>query len=305
MPAFDWPLTVFTLTTQLVLGAFAVLWVTDLLARQLADTREQEYLTSIGVWLLGPLMAAGFAVSMLHLGQPLHAYRALSNVANSWLSREILFLNVFFVLGAGYAALWWKRREQFTLRASVGAVVGVAGGLGLLAMTALYLLPAMPTWSQVSTPLSFVATALTLGPLLVAAVFLTTYRRFGHRDRLEPLLAMHLRYMAVTVLIGAGLAATSLGLKLTRLSALGLEGQASLTLLTVNHRLLLWGRTALLLVGVLLVVVLLARVVRGRAVGSATALTWALLGVFVMSETLGRLLFYATAVPLRPPGTFW
>lgn len=305
MPAFDWPLTLFTLITQAVLGAFAVLWVTDLLARQLADVREQEYLTRVGVWLLGPLMAVGFAAATLHLGQPIYAYRALANVANSWLSREILFLSGFFVLGAGYAALWWKRRELFAMRAAFGAVIGVVGGLGLASMIALYLLPAMPSWYQVSTPLSFVASALILGPLLVATVFVVTSRWQEARERLEPLLAMHLRYMVVTVVLGAVLAAVALGLLLVRLPALGLEGEASFVLLTREHGWLLAGRVMLLVAGVVLLALLPRRVSRGGSVLAAAPMLYATLGVFVVTELFGRLLFFAAAVPLRPPGTWF
>jgi anaerobic dimethyl sulfoxide reductase subunit C len=314
VPAFDWPLTIFTLTTQLVLGAFAVLWVTDLLARQLADIGEQEHLTSVGVWLLGPLMALGFLASTMHLGQPLYAYRALNNLGTSWLSREILFLSAFFGLGALYAALWWRRREQFTLRAAFGAVVGVVGGLGLVSMTALYLVPAMPSWFQPSTPLAFVASALVLGPLLVASVFLAVEAWRARRSpvgrpaadltQLEPLLTMHLRAMSVTVLAGAVLAATALGLKLYRLGGAALEGEASLALLTVEHRSLLLVRGGLLVVGAALVVLLLVRLRRRPQVLRLAPLVWTTLGVFAGSELVGRLLFYATAVPMRAPGPF-
>lgn len=305
MPAFDWPLTIFTLITQVVLGAFAVLWVTDLLARQLAEPSEQEYLTRVGVWLLGPLMAVGFAVSTLHLGQPVYAFRALSNPQSSWLSREIIFLGGFFALGAVYAALWWRRRDQFTLRAAYGAVVGAIGGLGLLSMISLYLLSAMPTWDRLTTPLAFVASALVLGPLLVAAAFLATYRRHDAVERLEPLIAMHLRYMAVTVLVGAALAGLAVAITLATQPGLGLEGQAAQTLLVRDYIALFGGRVLLLVGGVALAVVLLRRLSRVESVRMTAPLVWALLGVFAVSELFGRLLFYATAVPVRPPGTFF
>jgi anaerobic dimethyl sulfoxide reductase subunit C len=304
MPAFDWPLTVFTLITQVVLGAFAVLWVTDLLARQHAQRSEQEYLTRIAVWVLGPLMAVGFAASTLHLGQPIHAYRALANVATSWLSREILFLGGFFAMGAVYAALWWRRRDQFVLRAVWGAVTGVVGALGLASMTMLYMVPAMPTWNRLTTPLAFVGTALILGPLLVGAVFLATYRRADAWGRLEPLIGLHLRAMAMTVLVGATLALTAAVAGVTTLPGAGLEGRASLALLTGDHVLLLAGRLALAAVGVGLAGVLLWRLRRVEALPSVRISVWVLLGAFVGAELLGRLLFYAAAVPLRPPGVY-
>lgn len=305
MPAFDWPLTAFTLITQLVLGAFAVLWVTDQVARHLARPQEQEFLTRVGVWLLGPLMALGFAVSMLHLGQPMFAFRALSNPETSWLSREILFLGAFFVLGGGYALLWWRWRDKFALRASYGAVVAVVGAVGLVAMIGLYLLPAMPTWNHVATPLAFAASALLLGPVLVGAVFTVTYRRHHDEQALRPLIRMHLRYMAVTVLVGVALAGAALGLHVGIVSNLGLEGQASLSLLTSEHGLLLGLRVALLVAAVALAVAVLWRVARHATLAGAPLMVWGLLGVVAASELLGRLLFYASAVPVRPPDAFF
>ena len=305
MPAFDWPLTAFTLITQTVLGAFAVLWVTDQVARHLASPEEQEYLTRVAVWLLGPLMALGFVVSMLHLGQPLYAFRALSNPATSWLSREIISLGAFFALGAGYALLWWRWRDRFALRASYGAVVAVVGAVGLLSMTALYLLPGMPMWNQAATPVAFVASALLLGPALVAAMFAATFRRHHDQTSLRPLIGMHLRYMAVTVLVGSVLAGTAVGLQLAALGGEGLEGQASLALLTSEHVWLFGARLALLAAGAVLAAILLWRVTRQATLAGAPALVWALLGAFAASELLGRLLFYAASVPVRPPDAFF
>lgn len=305
MPAFDWPLTLFTLVTQLVLGAFAVLWVTDLFARQLAERRGQEYLTSIGVWLLGPLMAGGFLASLFHLGNPLAAYRALAHLDASWLSREVFFLGLFFAMGAVYAALWWRWREKFALRAAYGAVVAVVGGLGLAAMVAVYLLPAVPAWNGLSTPLGFLASTLLLGPAFVGAVFAATYRRHSAAGALEPLIGMHLRFMAVTLLAGAALAGAAVGLTVWGLARGGVEGAASLTLLLDEHGLLLAGRLVLLGVAVALAVAVLLRLARRVSVPGVVSLVGWLFGVILATELVGRLLFFATAVPLRPPGQFF
>ena len=116
MPYIDWPLTLFTVITQMALGAYAVLWATDLIARQLTRPEDQERISAAGVFLLGPLMALGLAFATLHLGRPEYAHRALSNLATSWLSREVFFVGVFFGMGALYALLWWRFREQFALR---------------------------------------------------------------------------------------------------------------------------------------------------------------------------------------------
>ncbi|MBI2214099.1 MAG: 4Fe-4S dicluster domain-containing protein [Acidobacteria bacterium] len=56
------------------------------------------------------LVFAGFgalamALSTMHLGKPMRAWRAILNLKSSWLSREILFTNVFLLLGVGSIAV--------------------------------------------------------------------------------------------------------------------------------------------------------------------------------------------------------
>jgi anaerobic dimethyl sulfoxide reductase subunit C (anchor subunit) len=307
MPAIDWPLTTFTVITQTVLGAFAVLWVTDLLARHLARPREQEYLTSIGVWLLGPLMAVGLLAALTHLGRPAFAFQALTNLATSWLSREIFFLGIFFVLGGAYAALWWWRRPLFAQRATLGAVVGVAGAAGLVSMVFIYMLPAQPTWNLWTTPLEFLGTALLLGPLLVGTVFVATYRRHEAHTTLEPLIAMHLRYLVPTVIVGAVLAGIGLAGKMWMLPAAGLEGRAAVNLLVEGYGPALVIRCVLLIAaGLVLPLTLAWRLTRqgGSVRGLAPHVTVTLV-LAAASEIVGRVLFYAVAVPVRPPGPFF
>ena len=71
-----------TVLTQLSVGAFATIWLLQLLG---ASTR-------LGVAALASLLVGGLALaaSTLHLGRPVHAYRALKMWRRSWLSREVL-----------------------------------------------------------------------------------------------------------------------------------------------------------------------------------------------------------------------
>lgn len=50
------------------------------------------------------LAAAALAVSLVHLGRPFRALRALANWRSSWLSREVIAYGAF--VGAGAGALW-------------------------------------------------------------------------------------------------------------------------------------------------------------------------------------------------------
>ena len=82
-----WPLVVMTVLTQLSVGAFVAIWLLQLLGaatrlRRCGDRR---------CWSPGWRLAA----STLHLGRPIHAYRALKMWRRSWLSREVLLFSAF------------------------------------------------------------------------------------------------------------------------------------------------------------------------------------------------------------------
>ena len=86
-----------TVLTQLSVGAFATIWLLQLLG---AAGR-------LGVAALASLLVGGLALaaSTLHLGRPVHAYRALRMWRRSWLSREVLLFGAF----SGVAAALCRR----------------------------------------------------------------------------------------------------------------------------------------------------------------------------------------------------
>ena len=94
------PLVIFTVLVQMAVGAFIVLggfpisgidyYEPGLDAPIYFDTAADDWDC---FWI-------GVLASLLHLGRPLVAYRALSNLRTSWLSREILLAGLFM---AGWA----------------------------------------------------------------------------------------------------------------------------------------------------------------------------------------------------------
>src|SRR6185503_15015259 len=76
-----WPLVVMTVLTQMSVGAFTTIWLLQLLGA-----------SRLGIAALASLLVGALALnaSTLHLGRPIHAYRALRMWRRSWLSREVL-----------------------------------------------------------------------------------------------------------------------------------------------------------------------------------------------------------------------
>ncbi len=125
--------------------------------------------------LIGLLVA--IILSFLHLGRPSNATNALNNLKSSWISREIFTVAL---LSAGllvlFMARWLGAGKPFLTAAFVTAAV--AGLLLLVTMTRLYMIPAVHTWNNWLTPLTFTLTALVAGLSLLLVFVLATNIEF-------------------------------------------------------------------------------------------------------------------------------
>jgi Fe-S-cluster-containing dehydrogenase component/DMSO reductase anchor subunit len=255
-----WPLVVMTVLTQLSVGTFATIWLLQLLG---ASTR-------LGVAALTSLLVSvlALAASTLHLGRPIHAYRALKMWKRSWLSREVLLFTGFSAVACLYAGALWAPLPGGT---GIGALTVAFGLGGVTASAYIYRVPSRPAWNTPLTLVQFHLTAAVLGPLFAATV--------GTGDP---------RWLAVAAAVMAGAALVVLALRFFRLSASDtVELRASATLLatTLASRFLLRG--ALLALGAI-------------ALPLFTVHPIALWGAFTLAlggEMIGRYLFFVSAVP--------
>ena len=159
----DLPLVIFTILSQLILGGFVTLWWLD--RKKGGISQKTGLLISISFLILGGI---SLLVSMLHLGQPFHAYRAMFNFGVSWLSREVTFYGAFVGLILLYTWFWYK--EDRGKRNIVGWVATIIGVIAVYSSAKIYMIPAYPAWDGVSTLFAFFLTSLLLGPLYVAAI---------------------------------------------------------------------------------------------------------------------------------------
>ena len=142
------PLVFLLVFTQLAVGAFLCLPLFHITG-----------FAAVAAPLAVALLSLGS--SMLHLGRPIHAYRALKMWRRSWLSREILAFSLF-AGGASLCAL-----APLRLIEAATALLGLAG---VTASAFIYLVPARPAWNNKHTVLDFHLTAWLLGPLFLAAL---------------------------------------------------------------------------------------------------------------------------------------
>jgi formate dehydrogenase iron-sulfur subunit len=270
-----WSLIVMTVLTQMSVGAFMTIWLLQLLG---ASTR-------LGVVAAVSLTVGGLALSAatLHLGRPVHAYRALKMWRRSWLSREVLLFAAFSIVAAAYAALLWL---GVTWSAWVGGLTVACGFAGVLASASIYRVPARPAWNTPYTLLQFSLTAGILGPLFAAAA--------GVGDS---------RWLAIAAASMAGAQAAVFALRFFRCIAsdsLELKGTARLLSTVLAGRLLL--RALLLALGAVALPLMTAGspLLRTVVVVVGTPVQLVMLASLILAvaaELLERYLFFVSVVP--------
>jgi Fe-S-cluster-containing dehydrogenase component/DMSO reductase anchor subunit len=272
-----WPLVALTLLTQLSLGMVAATVVLQLAG---AASRAVMGGAAVGAFAAG---AVALGASLLHLGQPERALKALRNVRTSWLSREVALFSAFSGLSLAYAA---------TLAPVAGVLAVVAGVAGVYASGRLYLVPARPVWNSWRTPVAFFATAAATGPLL--AYFALDRSRVAN-GWLVALVAVAAAGTVAQVAVQAHLATA-----VRRGTDRQHQGTAHLLLERFGGR--FQGRLALAVVALMLLAGALLEPLAGPA---AAGRVGAAVVVVAGGELLGRWLFYVTVVPFRVAGSFF
>ncbi|WP_432322218.1 dimethyl sulfoxide reductase anchor subunit family protein [Yersinia enterocolitica] len=159
----EWPLMVFTVLGQCVVGGFIVLGLALIFGCLSRGQQQRVHRSMFALWVL---MALAFIASTLHLGSPMRAFNSLNRVGESALSNEIAAGSVFFAV----AGFYWLLAILDKMPALLGKIwLVVAMMLGVVfvyAMCRVYSIDTVPTWDNIYTPLGFVLTVFIGGPML-------------------------------------------------------------------------------------------------------------------------------------------
>ena len=202
-----WPLIVMLALTQMSVGAFLVEQVLGLVAPSalMASIRP---LHSASALVFG-LMA--LAVSVMHLGRPQYAFRAVIGLRHSWLSREIVAFGLFAGLAVTYAA--WPWADAWLLsgdRAAppwLGWTVAGVGVAGIGCSVMVYQFTQKDFWNGWSTGCKFLLTAAVLGlaaawlSLMVTAAWTESAASAAALNRYGPVLCRALIAAAALKLV--------------------------------------------------------------------------------------------------------
>lgn len=159
----EWPLMVFTVLGQCVVGGFIVLGLTLIFG---GLNRGQQQRVHRSMFVLWVLMALAFIASTLHLGSPMRAFNSLNRVGESALSNEIAAGSAFFAV----AGFYWLLAVLDKMPAMLGkiwlVIAMILGVVFVYAMCMVYSIDTVPTWDNLYTPLGFVLTVFIGGPML-------------------------------------------------------------------------------------------------------------------------------------------
>lgn len=291
----EWALLIFTILGQLSAGMMLVLLIVRTYASRKVGAEQAAQLTNMPLYLVLIIMVLALLASLLHLGKLTNIMGAVPNLGTSWLSREVVAAVAFVVVLAVYAFLLWRKIGSEGLQPVIGWITALIGVFLIYCTGAVYLLPAQPAWNTLATPITFFVAALLMGVLGSAAVLMVTYDKLQKTATQQEMLHTILQGTAVAAIILLGVEFLVLPIYL---AYLGTQGPAALQ--TLNTLVGSYGTT--LAIRLLLVFagagVLAAYLYRNASIAgqekSLATLTYSAFVVVLISEILGRFLFYAT-----------
>lgn len=146
------PLAVMLVLTQLSVGAFVATLLTE---------------RTGGAWAAAAAALVALSASVLHLGRPLIAYRAVLGLRHSWLSREIVAFGAYAALAAAYAIGVATDVAPPAVVDALGAAAAVLGVTGVVCSALIYVVTRRTWWQARYSMVKFALTAAGTGPLLV------------------------------------------------------------------------------------------------------------------------------------------
>jgi formate dehydrogenase iron-sulfur subunit len=173
-----WPLIVMLVLTQLSVGAFCVSVLLEywLDAAAAAALRPVQATSALAFGLLA------LSASVLHLGRPQYAFRAMIGLRHSWLSREILAFGLFAAAAVVYATATWTTGTSTSIVHGLGIVVALTGLAGVFCSVMIYVFTQREFWSFSRTATRFLLTTLLLGGAVTWVTLLVVARQDGGAD---------------------------------------------------------------------------------------------------------------------------
>jgi anaerobic dimethyl sulfoxide reductase subunit C (anchor subunit) len=298
----DWALITFTILVQMSVGSMWVMGVAHFFAARKYGAEAASRMSDRTMFVLVPVIALAFVASLFHLGNPINAYRAVTNLGSSWLSSEILFGVIFAIVAFLYAFLQWRKIGSFVLRNVILWVAALIGLVLVYSMSHVYMIRTQPAWDTWATPVSFYLTTFLLGVLAMGAAFVANY---AFLQRKQPdcaeiqctLMREAMRGVALAAVILLGIELVILPISMASLSIGNSASLASLQLMIGSFGWELTLRVALAFVGAgVFAVLLYQNAMKAGHEKLLANLTYAAFVLVLVAEVLNRFIFYSAHI---------
>lgn len=296
----EFALVAFSILAQMSVGAFIVLGVVHYFVRRKAGIEQADIMSDRALWAIVITLALGLLASLLHLGNPLIAYQAVLNAGSAWLSREILFGAIFFVVGVVFAYMQWKKISTATTRNVIAVVAALIGLVTVYSMSQIYHLRTVPAWNTIATPIMFFTTTFLLGTLAVGAAYVANYSYLRRKDAdcaevQCSLLHKTLRWLVIAAIVLLGIEFLVAPMYVAYLASLGGAAASSAAMMVGKFSLAFAMRLLLVFIGAgILGVFIIQNAAKEGQDQVLGYLTYAAFALVLIGEVLGRFLFYAT-----------
>ncbi len=289
------PLTLMLVLTQLSVGTLLALLVAAAVpaAGLTALAAAPVAATALGTAVLA------LAASVLHLGRPLQAWRAVLGLRHSWLSREIVAFGVFAPAAAAYAGALAGMPVLDDHAGWLGPLAVASGLVGVFTSVMVYAATRRAWWSLPRVAARFGLTTLLCGSATFLAVLAATAAHAG----IEAPATVGGFALISSVLALAGLTA-EVGLLRHRTGPIDDPLARTARLLTRRLRGLVVARLGLLFLGAVALPWLAVLMLTAGTTSATAAATCAVAGMVavVAAELIERWRFFTAVAPTRMPG---
>lgn len=284
--AEEWPLLVFSVLGQLSIGTFIMLSIVRTFLKTKVGAKAADDLTRIGILAVGPVLLVALIATFFHLGSPTNAFYAVVNIQTSWLSREIFFTGLFFMLWA--VTFFLSKKDQPTETWEwIASIVGI---IAILSMAGVYAHSNKPAWTNVNTYLAFLGAACFMGAIAAGTVV-----TFGMKEKqLEESVQKVLRQVNLIAFGAIAIQLIILPIYVSYLAGAGEAAKASAELLFNSYFLLFALKWVLSISVAALMYYGITR--RNTKQEPAGTIMYTALGGAILGEFIGRYIFYAMAV---------
>jgi DMSO reductase iron-sulfur subunit len=316
------PLVIFTLTTQAVIGAFLIAFLSSFFGIESFQTLTASNVYVPFLFSLIALQVFVLWLSTQHLGKPMRFYRGFNNLRHSPLSREALGVSIFLncmIVVAVLSSLdhgffnWIEAGTVFNLVKGIlpkidasipgtltnvfACLTVISGLIGLYYMQAIYRIKARPFWNHWQVITSFFGAMFSLGGVLTGLVCIPFALLCGNN------IAGLANSLSGFILVGLLLEAIGHFFHACDLKKNDGEGLASYQLLTTRYGFTYITRNIVL--GISIVVLIFSRTMLLTDSWQALLFCSVLAGMILLTSLVSRALFYIMVIPTTMPGAFF